>query len=407
MTIEIQPAPAVAPKKERVNSVEFWRFLFTAMVAVYHLEIFYMTLQKRIPSGSTAVEFFFILAGFTTAMSASRRAEARSGRPIDAREAHALAVKYVKDKLTAIYPILAVTLALALVVIPAGPLLGKLGRLFGSEWEWLFMVGTPMGYNNGAAPLVPLWFLTQLLVVGYIYTFLINIRRDFMMFAAPAIAVLGYTFFTLNSQNILDFYVKMGFFNAGAVHAFSEMAMGIALYQLYAYLKKRGLSRRAVILLTVVELYAIYRYFSMTFTQQVGLDNFRRIPYVMIIVLTSFLNVTFVSKFLNGAVSRALGRISLTMYLIHFPLATAFFNMKMWTAVNFMTNPIANQLFGFFNGMGMGTGGSGGGYGAPLGLRDAFVYIVFVMIAAALITLFLAAVRAAAAQVRRRIEDRY
>jgi peptidoglycan/LPS O-acetylase OafA/YrhL len=403
MTTEMQPEPVPgqdlpltpAPKKGRVSSVEFWRFAFTVMVAVYHFEIFFMSMQKRLPSGSTAVEFFFILAGFTMAMSASRRMDARQGLPMTTREAHALAIKYVRDKLTAIYPILAVTLVITIVIIPAGSFLSKLGNLMNSEWEWLFMVGTPMGYDNGAAPLVPLWFLTQLLVVGYAYTFLMYRKHDAAMFAAPLIAVLGYIFFTLNSSNILDFYVKMGAFNAGTVHALSEMAMGIALYQIYAHLKKRNLSRMAVYLLTALELYAIYRYLALTFFQQVGIDNFRRLPYIMIIVLTSFLNVTFLSKILNNSVSKALGRISLTMYLIHFPMATVYFNMKMWTAMNFMNNPIAGQLFSFFNGMGMG------GFGTGLTFRDAFTYIVFVILVSLLITIFIAAFRRFAAPLLR------
>ena len=71
-----QPQPQAQPKRKRVSAVEFWRFVFTVMVSLYHMEIFFMK-KTLFPSGSGAVEFFFVLAGFTLAMSAERRHLAR------------------------------------------------------------------------------------------------------------------------------------------------------------------------------------------------------------------------------------------------------------------------------------------------------------------------------------------
>ena len=334
----------VLKKEHRVYSVEFWRFMFTVIVALYHLEIYYQ--HKLMPSGTSAVEFFFVVAGFTIAMSAARRLEAGGASGLSTRESHSLAVDYAKKKLLAIYPLLVATLVITLLIIPMfnaltavqmpgfkSPtiwevFLQRIKVITSSEWEWLMMVGTPPGFNNMTSvstPIVPLWFLTHLIVIGYLYTFLVSRKYALMKFAAPLIAILGFIYFTLNSENPLDFYIKMGLFNAGSVKAIYEMAMGMSIYQLYVYLRKREWKLFGRIVMQLLELFAIYRFCALTFGAQQGIDNFRRIPYILIIVLFSFSNVTWFSKLLNRKFMGKLGKLSLTMYLIHFPVAGIYY----------------------------------------------------------------------------------
>ena len=87
-----------APKKyNRVASVEFWRFLFTFLVSLYHFEIFFPK-RKLFLSGSSAVEFFFVLAGFTIAMAAAHKRE-KQLEPCTTRQAHLLAIDFIKRNL--------------------------------------------------------------------------------------------------------------------------------------------------------------------------------------------------------------------------------------------------------------------------------------------------------------------
>lgn len=380
---------ATAPGgKARVMSVEFWRFLFTVLVSVYHLEIYFFGGEKIFTSGTSAVEFFFILAGFTIAMSAKRRA-GESEAQLTPKQAHALALEYVRKKLKAIYPLLAISLILGLVVYPlilksqssmwymAGDK-GILETLMNSEWEWLLLVGTPFGFNEGASTAIPLWFLTALLVVGYAYTYAINRHYHFVRFAAPIIGVLGYIFFALNSNLLIDHAVQMGPFNAGTLHAVAEMALGISLFQLYEYFSQKKVSRLWQILLTVFELYAIYRLFALTFHQPVGYDNFRKIIYLMIIILLSFLNVSYFTRIVNNRVSRWLGHISLAMYLCHFQLIPiymqAIYSLKMRTSILQYKSPFAKAVFGFVGDMGgMGYNSSG------MSWKDMLVYLLLVI----------------------------
>ena len=383
------------PGSSRVMTVEFWRFFFTLIVCFFHLEIYLSyNSQTVFPSGSSAVEFFFVIAGFTMAMSAKRSLASRTG-PFSVKEAQVKAVDFVKNKLKAIYPILIVVMILWLVVPSFMPKTDKLQMAMNTEWEWLMLVGTPFGSLEGAAPLIPLWFLTVLLVVGYVYTYVIHRHYDFMKFAAPVIGVLFYIFFALNAEKILDFYIPMGFLNAGMVRGFAEMSLGMSMFYLYDYLSRKRLGIIWKSLLTLLLAYSVYRYFSLTVHAALGPDNYRRMVYILIIVLLSFLNADFISKGLSklGPLWRRAGTLSLTMYLCHIPIANIYVMMlgslKMKLMMQSAKSPFAKALSDFLK----NTGGRDGFKPSPMTWKDMLIFIVMVIITAILITLLIAAVK--------------
>jgi peptidoglycan/LPS O-acetylase OafA/YrhL len=384
-------AETLEPRGSKINSVEFWRIIFTVLVCLYHFEMFFMAQGKMLSSGSSAVEFFFIIAGFFMARS-SKRDLSRRQAPMSTKEAHSVAVDFVVKKLKAIMPVVAIVLVLGVLVYPTFPsaFADRLHNLMNSEWEFLLMVGTPFGYNNGATPIVPMWFLTALIVVGYIYTFLIYRWHDFMMFAAPAIGILFYVFFTLNSSLTLDFYIQMGFLNAGFVKAIAEMSFGVTVFLLYDYLSKKNFGTAAKIILTLIELYAIYRFFALTLWQPLGMDNFRRVPYIMIIVGLSFLNKSFFSQLVNRKFWKPLANISLTMYLCHFHLINVYMSaigsFKMNLAMKQFTSASAKEALEFMSNM----GGFDSNY-RPIGMswKDAIAFLILVIAVSTAITLYI------------------
>ncbi len=375
---------ATKKKSARISSVEFWRFLFTVLVCLYHLEISFIK-GKHFPSGTAAVEFFFVLAGFLIAMSANHSLAGRKDK-VTTKEAAAKAVDFVWKKIKAIYPIMIVALILH-YAIPSGNSFsfgqetGKLAQILNSEWDLLFMVGTPFGYNNGMTAIVPLWFLTALLVVGYLYTFAIYRNYDLTMFLAPVLGVLFLTYFGLKSSLILDFYIPMGFLTAGMVRAVAEIGLGVALFGLYAHLSKKKLGAFWIVVLTLLEIYAIYRYFALTIDQPAGLDNFRRIVYIMIIILLSFMHAGQLSRILNNPVSRWLGSISLAMYLCHYPLVPLYFNMLNALKDKYKTGAVADFLSDM--------GGYSGWSSIPMSWKDRLIYILMVIIFSAILTLLI------------------
>jgi peptidoglycan/LPS O-acetylase OafA/YrhL len=397
--VTLQKTTLQRPLGEKVSTVEFWRFAFTVIVCLYHLEI-YFGRQTVFPSGSSAVEFFFILAGFTMARSAARYYSGRT-ESMTTRQAHAKALDFVKNKLKAIYPILIISIFLYIVLTPVMPMPGmqatsKLQMLQNTEWEWLMLVGTPFGNQAGYAPIIPLWFLTALIIVGYLYTFAIYRKFDFIKFAAPAIGILFYMFFVQNAEKVLDFFLPMGFLNAAMVRGIAEMSLGMSVYFLYEYLSKKKLGIVWQSILTLLELYAIFRFLQLTLFAPLGPDNYRRIPYIMIIVLLSFLNKSFLSKGLNklGALWRKAGQISLAMYLCHLPLAMAYMmwmsSLKIWLNKASITSDFARALYNFLKGAG---GMNTQWKPIPLNWKDMVLYLPLVIIVSILVTLLIAAVK--------------
>ncbi len=383
-----------ARKTKRVSSVEFWRFVFTVLVCLYHFEI-YFPKREVFLSGSSAVEFFFVLAGFLIAMSAAHKRE-RQLEPVTTRQAHLMAIDFVKKKMVAILPVIICWIVIYVLTLDEMMMMGqsRLEILMNREWELLFLVGTPFGFNNGFAPNVPMWFLTCLLVMGYIYTFAINRYYDFTRFAAPIIGVMLYIYFGLHTSSTLDHNIAVGFSTAGMVKGAAEIALGISVYQLYEHLSKKKLNIAWRVVISLLELYAIYRFFALTIGAWVGMDNYRRIIYIMIIILTSFLNVTPLTRVLNNKFSHVLGKLSLAMYITHFTLISEWqsvlFKWKTDLMEKMWTSPSAMQMLEFLD----GTGGFDMNFRPiPMTVKEAVLYILFVIAVSICITLFVALCR--------------
>ena len=160
---------------------------------------------------------------------------------------------------------------------------------------------------------------------GYVYVYLLARNFHFTLYLAPLAGVVLYAYFTLNSALVLDFNVKMGLLTAGTVKAFAEMGLGIALFRLWDRLREREWRLPGRLLLTLLLLFSLYRYFALTVNAAVGFDNFKRIIYIMLILLLAFLNGDWIDRLLNHGFSRFLGGLSMTMYVSHFTFTTLYF----------------------------------------------------------------------------------
>ena len=388
-----QPLPQARPKRRRVSAVEFWRFVFTVMVSLYHMEIFFMK-KSLFPSGSGAVEFFFVLAGFTLAMSAERRHLSRGGLAASPKAAADQALTFAKNKLKAIVPVILCWLVIHLLVSPGmADFKSKLEFLMNAEWEVLLMVGTPMGFNGGFAPNIPLWFLTPLMIAGYVYTYLMERHFDLMRFLAPVVGVLGVTFFALKTTTVLDHNIAVGFMTAGTVKAFSELALGISVFFLYARLREKKPKWWLRVLLGLLELYVVYRLYRLIIGQPAGLANYKRTLYIMVLILFAFLRVTPLTMLLDNPISRLLGKLTLAMYVCHYTLITLYFTWLQKVKMALMMRPKAGSwksaLYRFLG----DTGGFNAKFQAiPMSWKDVVLYLLLLLLCAILVTLVIWAV---------------
>ena len=377
-------------KKRRISSVEFWRFIFTVMVSLYHFELFFMK-KSLFPSGSGAVEFFFVLAGFLLGMGAEKRHLARGGLPAEPKEAAGRAIDYGKNKLKAIVPVVLCWLVLHILVSPGlEGFKGKLEFIMNAEWEVLLLVGTPFGFNGGFAPNIPLWFLTSLIIAGYVYTYLMERHFDLMRFLSPVIGLLGVTFFALKTTTVLDHNILVGCLTAGTLKAFSELALGIALFFLYARLREKKPKLPLRLLLGLVELYVVYRLFTLIIGRPAGLENYKRTLYIMALILFSFLRITPLTKVLDNPVSRLMGKITLAMYVCHYTLITLYFTLLQKVKMDLIVHSKAGSwqaaVYRFLG----DTGGFDQRFRAiPMTWKDAVMYLVLLLLCAIVVTLLI------------------
>lgn len=377
-------------KRKRVASVEFWRFVFTFLVSLYHFEIFFPK-RKLFLSGSSAVEFFFVLAGFTIAMAAAHKRE-RQLEPFTTRQAHLAAIDFVKKKVIAIWPVIICWVVIWLLTTDPTMMMGRsrLDMLLNLEWELLFMVGTPFGFNYGFAPNMPLWFLTCLFVMGYIYTFAINRYYDFTRFAAPVVGIFLYILFGLEATSTLDHNIQVGFSTAGMVKGAAEMALGISMFQIYEALSNKEMTIPKRVIVSVLEIFAIIRLYQLIVGAYVTMDNYRRIIYIMIIVVTSFLNVSPLSKLLNNKFSSLLGKISLPMYITHYTLINFWFAKLFEVKTDLMAKMYTSPTAEFFYNFLQGTGGYDEKFRQiPMTFKDAALYMGLVIVVAIVVTVII------------------
>ena len=166
---------------------------------------------------------------------------------------------------------------------------------------------------------------------------------------------------------------------SATVKAFAEVALGMSMYHLYAHLRGKKLHPLWEVALTVLMLFAIYRYFALTIKANSGLDNFRRIVYIMIFILLSFLNKDLITSVLNHGFSRFLGSISMTMYVCHYTLCNYYFAVVNALAKN---NPTSGFLQGLTGSSAMGFSSYGGG---TINWSIRITYILCVIVIAVII----------------------
>jgi peptidoglycan/LPS O-acetylase OafA/YrhL len=326
------------PRIRRNGAVEFWRYAFAVFAALYHFEKTYemmpwMASARRVASvGFIGVEFFFILAGFLIAESDKKRVLSGAPERMNFADAGREAWDYARSRIKTVYPTLAAVLVIFTLILHSGGWVGRLRDFMNLEWEALLLGGTSFAWGDPESPalfLIVSWFLTDLIISGFFMTLFIRMRRDVMRLVAPFAAILLYSLFGHKSFDLYIGHELYGFLSGGMIRAVAGMFLGLTSNILYTKLAavKLGAVKRA--LLSLVEIYAIYRLFSLCWNQEIGVDNYRVLVYISAILIFSFTRKTAVSVILNNPVSRFLGGVSLTVYLFHWRFLETFFTIKM------------------------------------------------------------------------------
>lgn len=299
-------------KRTRNGSIDLMKFVYAWFIVYYHL---YFATHAHFISGRYAVEFFLLAAGayFFRAM------ESSEGEPPR---------KYIVRRFWRFFPWAATAFVFAFVVIrvvvnrqsPA-----SLARSFsGDIWELLLVKMN--GMNQGKRLLnCPVWTVSCMLLVEIVMAgWWARDKRGFVEIVMPLSLIVGFGYW--RHVESTDHAVWMGFAAFGTVRVWLVYICGYCCWRTSRYLGEMLLNRKAEAALTVVEM--LCHVFAVWVMLRYSTRNFQWC------VLLAFLVATVIE--LSGhslwevALRRAskltgwLGRVSFSVYLVHWPIIKYF-----------------------------------------------------------------------------------
>ena len=200
------------------NSIVFWRIIFSYVIVVFHL----LNVYGIGSSLYIATDFFFIVSGFLIA------------RDADVRKFDSAFVM-LKHKIRALYPHYILSLVVGYIVfflVQKGPRVSAIELL--CEIGMFQMVGLNILHMIN----VPTWYLSVLLIGGYvIYFMLLNYKKIFVEILCPSFIIVVYSWFYRTygflSHSSLGSEITTGiYWNRPLLIGISTMCLGVIGYEL-------------------------------------------------------------------------------------------------------------------------------------------------------------------------------
>ena len=290
-------------KETRIAPPEFWRFIFIIFICFLHFEEDFFNRNHLIAnSGYLGVDFFLLLSGFVVGMN-------NYNKPIQST------IHFVWRKLRKLYPdfLFAVLLMFILWLLydNKGGIKGVVEHVWHYKYQFIFA--------NSLYPtnleMRSIWFMSYWLVGVIVLS--ATLKRGYLKFVgALAISFMSWHIFNRGSL-FNDPTTPCFLWSVRLMKCTSEVIIGALAYKIYWYLKKVNFSNYGIFILSIIEFVSVI--FVMYIMSRRGRDLMDYevcISFVLIIIL-SFLNITYLSQILNNKVSFFLGKISYPIYLYH------------------------------------------------------------------------------------------
>ena len=294
------------------NTIEFWRFIFTIWICLLHFDEGYAGRYYFSSGGYLGVDFFFILAGFLMMQHAMKQNQGE--------EASLRAGKYFVSRIDRLYPHYIFSFFIMFLVTSAFVnrmgFLETLKSLYSAKWEILMMQYS--GLAGITVLNIPTWYISALIISSYFIYYLISRWEDvFNGFLAPIGVILIYTYISRVGGSLDYTQQYAGFILGALLRATAGLCLGCICYRVCEYLKSKPLLLSKNVL-NIVELTIVLLTFRILCFQGRTQEDFFILVLFSILIIFSFLQVTFLSRLLNGKVSEILGGISYAVFCNHF-----------------------------------------------------------------------------------------
>ena len=307
----------------RNHAIDIYKFIFCCIIAMLH---FYKGSGAHMVGGGVGVEFFVMAAGLFFFKKLEREDAAPDGMD---------SIAYIKKRFLRFFPYTTVGLLLAFLVKHVWIYTREGGTLtlirvykWFSRDIWDYLLVSMNGLNAGKYLLnVPLWSVSAMLICELLVWGLYRWNKQlFRTVIAPA-AILFALAYWKNIEGTADHHAWIGFTTFGVVRIFGDYCLALFVYEAAKRLASCGDRLTALTrgLLTVCELACL----ALSIANMEFFDS-RYFRYFNILLFCVALVICFSGQslsdqmFRHGKVSAYLGTLSLSIYIVHYPVLDVF-----------------------------------------------------------------------------------
>lgn len=291
------------------NSVNFWRFVFTMSIVVFHFADDYKQFNTYFHCNvgwRLAVEFFFVVSGFLLAYKCEN--------------SDLSAWEYTKHRYKRFFPayfLMTVVMTIFWVIEQKMNFNDTCVYILNLSDDIVLMQGTALNYvnNNG-----PAWYISSLIICGYFIFYLLRKHKEtFSHFVAPLICLVAYSYINKDlgslRGNIANFSQTLGI-SIAVIRGFGGMCAGVVSYELFKRIKKIKFTKLGMLTAHIGEFAGFGIMLVYTFFKGSTKMDF---IFVMFFVLCTAIAFSREKKniVLNNKLVNYLANISFSIYLTH------------------------------------------------------------------------------------------
>lgn len=300
-------------KNNRNGKIDFFRFLYSAIIVVHHSRKFLGDANCKFLGGSFAVEFFFLVSGYLM-MSSISRVSCDKNTDMLGHET----LSFLWRKVKSVYPAVFVAWIFALSVTSVAKnksVLGIMALVVDSFFEMtlLKMSGIYSISMNGVV-----WYISSMVLVMAILYPLIRKYPDIMVhIGLPMIVLFSMGYLAGNFGGTRDPLGWTGFAYKGTIRAMGEIALGTICYRVVKVLDRYDFTRLGKLLITALEwgthlIVILYMYYE----KSSGRDFFFLLVMAIAVAL-SFSHKGIDARFFDKPFFNWLGQYSFYLFLGH------------------------------------------------------------------------------------------
>lgn len=298
--------------KTRNYEIDFWKFVFSICIVIYHAWQFQYTGDPIIFGyGNLLVEFFFVVSGY---LMISKIYNKRKSQNIGKDT-----WKFLISKLKPIFPYILLAFIIGLI-LKSIYLDNDIHYLNNSIVEILQL--QMFGLLNTSQMYLTVntatWYISAMLFVFLvIYPIALKYKKTFTRIIAPISIFVLCFYITSNNIYIYDPLMITKFLPNGLFRAFLSINIGCATYELVLILRKIKFNTFSKILFTLLQVFLILLIFNIIQNGFLGLPILT-IPFIFgLFILIMFSNLSYINKLFYSENWQLFSKFGFVMYLNH------------------------------------------------------------------------------------------